>query len=156
TRSPPSSSTRPSTSRVTRRPSAPRSTTRKTPLTPWSTSAPPRRPGPRTNVRCCAVCDSTDPQTINRSVVLPEDAGAVVDRARTGDEDAWEALYRRVYPRLYAYAQRRLDADRARDAVSETMARAVARIEHYHPIPGSGGFDGWLFGICRHVVLDAQ
>jgi RNA polymerase sigma-70 factor (ECF subfamily) len=36
------------------------------------------------------------------------------------------------------------------------MARAVASIARYRPVPGSGGFDGWLFGICRHVVLDAQ
>lgn len=73
------------------------------------------------------------------------------------DEDDWEALYRRAYPRLYAYAARRLDPDRARDAVSETMTRAVARIGTYRPMPGtSAGIDGWLFGICRHVVLDAQ
>jgi RNA polymerase sigma-70 factor (ECF subfamily) len=36
------------------------------------------------------------------------------------------------------------------------MARAVANIGRYRPVPGSGGFDGWLFGICRHVILDAQ
>jgi RNA polymerase sigma-70 factor (ECF subfamily) len=89
-------------------------------------------------------------------VVLPEQAGALVDRARDGDETAWEELYRRAYPRLLAYAARRLDPDRASDAVSETMTRAVARIDRYQPIQGSGGFDAWLFGICRHVVLDAQ
>ena len=88
--------------------------------------------------------------------MLSEDAGALVDRARAGDEDAWEELYRRAYPRLHAYAQRRLDADGARDAVSETMVRAVAAIDRYQPLSGTGGFEGWLFGICRHVVLDAQ
>jgi RNA polymerase sigma-70 factor (ECF subfamily) len=85
-----------------------------------------------------------------------EDVGRLADAAREGDGDAWEALYRRAYPRLLAYAMRRLDADGARDAVSETMARAVANIGRYRQVPGSGGFDGWLFGICRHVVLDAQ
>jgi RNA polymerase sigma-70 factor (ECF subfamily) len=88
--------------------------------------------------------------------VAPEDTSALVERARAADEDAWETLYRRAYPRLLAYAMRRLDADGARDAVSETMARAVANIGRYRPVPGSGGFEGWLFGICRHVVLDAQ
>ena len=87
---------------------------------------------------------------------MPENAGALVDRARAGDESAWKALYRRIYPRLYAYALRRLDTDRARDAVSETMARAVGRIDRYQPMTGTGGFEAWLFGICRHVVLDAQ
>ncbi|MBV8385960.1 MAG: sigma-70 family RNA polymerase sigma factor [Acidimicrobiia bacterium] len=85
-----------------------------------------------------------------------EDIGDLVERARTADRDAWEALYRRAYPRLLAYAMRRLDADGARDAVSETMVRAVSGIRRYQPISGTGGFDGWLFGICRHVVLDAQ
>jgi RNA polymerase sigma-70 factor, ECF subfamily len=65
-------------------------------------------------------------------------------------------LYRRAYPRLLAYARRRLDPDGAREAVSETMARAVANIGRYRLVPGSGGFEGWLFGICRHVVLDTQ
>jgi len=88
--------------------------------------------------------------------VAPEDTSALVARARAADEDAWETLYRRAYPRLLAYAMRRLDAHGAKDAVSETMARAVANIGRYRPVPGTGGFDGWLFGICRHVVLDAQ
>jgi RNA polymerase sigma-70 factor, ECF subfamily len=85
-----------------------------------------------------------------------EETSDLVVRARAGDRDAWEALYRSAYPRLLAYAMRRLDADAARDAVSETMVRAVANIGRYRPVPGTGGFDGWLFGICRHVVLDAQ
>jgi RNA polymerase sigma-70 factor (ECF subfamily) len=85
-----------------------------------------------------------------------DETGQLADRARDGDRDAWEALYRRAYPRLLAYAMRRLDADSAREAVSETMARAVANIGRFRPVPGSGGFEGWLFGICRHVVLDAQ
>ncbi|MCU1448980.1 MAG: polymerase sigma-70 factor, partial [Acidimicrobiales bacterium] len=100
-------------------------------------------------------CDAADTGTINPRVATT-DIDALVEAARAGGGDAWEALYRRAYPRLLAYAQRRLDSDRARDAVSETMARAVANVGRYRPVPGSGGFDGWLFGICRHVVLDAQ
>ena len=85
-----------------------------------------------------------------------EETSDLVVRACAGDRDAWDALYRKAYPRLLAYATRRLDGDAARDAVSETMVRAVANIGRYRPVPGTGGFDGWLFGICRHVVLDAQ
>jgi RNA polymerase sigma-70 factor (ECF subfamily) len=88
--------------------------------------------------------------------VATDDVGALVERAQAGDGDAWEALYRRAYPRLHAYALRRLDSERARDVVSETMARAVANVGRYRPVAGTGGFDAWLFGICRHVVLDAQ
>jgi RNA polymerase sigma-70 factor (ECF subfamily) len=82
------------------------------------------------------------------------DLVSLVDRARSRDPDAWEALYRRAYPGLVAYASRRLGADRGRDAVAETMARAVAGIDRFE-WRGSG-FDGWLYGILRHVVVDAQ
>jgi RNA polymerase sigma-70 factor (ECF subfamily) len=80
---------------------------------------------------------------------------ALVAAARSGDADAWEALYRRAYPRLFAYARRRLASDdAARDAVSETMARAVRGLGRYRA--EGDGFDAWLSGIVRHVVLDAQ
>ena len=80
---------------------------------------------------------------------------ALVERARSGDAAAWEALYRRAYPRLHAYARRRLPTDdAARDAVAETMARAVRSFPSYR---GDGaGLDAWLASIVRHVVLDAQ
>lgn len=84
----------------------------------------------------------------------PADQPTLVARARDGDPAAWEALYRELYPRLLAYAGRRLDPDAARDAVSEAMARAVARIGRFAWT--GGGFDAWLFGILRHVVIDAR
>ena len=79
----------------------------------------------------------------------------LVDRARRGDQEAWACLYRAAYRRLVAFAGRRLGgADLARDAVSETMARAVGSIERYRG--DDAGFTPWLFGICRHVVADMQ
>jgi RNA polymerase sigma-70 factor (ECF subfamily) len=83
-----------------------------------------------------------------------QDQRELVDLARTGDREAWEILYRNVYPRLLAYARRRLGSASAGDAVSETMTRAVAKIESFEW--QGGGFDAWLFGILRHVVLDTQ
>lgn len=77
-----------------------------------------------------------------------------VEAARVGDPDAWEALYRRAYPRLYAYARRRLASEeQAEDAVSETMTRAMHRIAAF--TWSAAGIDGWLFGIARNVVLEA-
>lgn len=82
-------------------------------------------------------------------------AGSLVDGARRGDQEAWATLYRDAYPRLVAFAHRRLgDADLAREAVSETMARAVAAVGSY--VGEDAGFAPWLFGICRHVVADMQ
>ncbi|MGH9008765.1 MAG: RNA polymerase sigma factor [Acidimicrobiia bacterium] len=79
----------------------------------------------------------------------------LVAAARHGDRDAWEMLYRRTYPRLVAFAYRRLgDRELAAEAVSDTMLRAVAAIGTYSG--DDHGFDPWLFGICRHVVADLQ
>lgn len=78
----------------------------------------------------------------------------LVARARERDADAWDELCVRLYPRLLAYASRRIGVDAARDAVSETFARAVTDIARYEARRGC--FDGWVFGICRHVVVARQ
>jgi RNA polymerase sigma-70 factor, ECF subfamily len=70
------------------------------------------------------------------------------------DPDAWEALYRSMYTRLYAYARRRLSDDHAaNDAVSETMARALDRIDGFQPY--GAGLPGWLYGILRNVLRES-
>lgn len=74
-------------------------------------------------------------------------------RARAGDPDTWELIYRRVHPRLFAYARRRLATEeQAEEAVSETMVRAMGKIEAYVDSPAR--IDGWLFGIARNVILE--
>ena len=83
-----------------------------------------------------------------------EDLHALVVRARVMDPGAWESLYRRLYPRLLAYARRRLDHDSARDAVAECLARAVAGIDRF--AWRGAGFDAWIVGILRYVVIDEQ
>jgi len=81
-------------------------------------------------------------------------ASGLVEQARRLDPNAWEALYVAAYPRLLAFAGRRVGRSRAADVVAETMARAVAAIERFDP--AGTGFDPWLFGICRHVVADTH
>jgi len=83
---------------------------------------------------------------------MDPDEADLVAAARAGDEDAWEVLYRRAYPRLRAYLARRLGPGEGEDAVHETMTRAVAGLDRYQV--GPAGFDGWLFGIARHVSAD--
>jgi RNA polymerase sigma-70 factor (ECF subfamily) len=80
------------------------------------------------------------------------DEPALVTAAGTGDSAAWEVLYRRLYPRLWAYIARRVNASQVEDAVSETMMRAVRGIDVYRP--SSVGFGGWVFGIARRVCAD--
>jgi RNA polymerase sigma-70 factor (ECF subfamily) len=76
----------------------------------------------------------------------------VVEAARLGDPEAWRFLYRRVYSRLRAYLARQVGAEHVDEAISETMTRAVARVDSFEL--GAAGFDGWLFGIARRVAAD--
>lgn len=84
--------------------------------------------------------------------VVSSDIERLVEAARAGDPDAWEALYRRVYPRLRSYVISRVGLDEADDLVSETMTRAVGAIERFKW--QEPGFDGWVFGIARKVTAD--
>jgi RNA polymerase sigma-70 factor (ECF subfamily) len=84
--------------------------------------------------------------------VVPPGERELVEQAKQGDHSAWEQLYRRLYPRLLAYAAARVGSPAADDIVSETMSRAVAGIARYQWQPG--GLDPWVFGIARRVTAD--
>src|SRR4051794_40828997 len=85
--------------------------------------------------------------------ITVDELQSLVRRAQRGDADAWGALYRLAYPALLAYARRRLARrDEADDAVSETFARAYSRIGGF--LWEGAGFNAWLFGILRNVVLE--
>jgi RNA polymerase sigma-70 factor (ECF subfamily) len=76
-----------------------------------------------------------------------------VDRALHGDADAWEELYVRIRPRLFALCLRRLGSrEDAEDAVAETMLRAVRAANTFRW--RDAGFDAWIFRICRNVIAD--
>ncbi|MDY7099864.1 MAG: sigma-70 family RNA polymerase sigma factor [Actinomycetota bacterium] len=85
--------------------------------------------------------------------MLTDDVRELVARAGAHDPDAWEQLYRWTYPRLFAYARRRVPSDHAADdVVSETMVRALDKLPSF--TWQGAGFDAWVFGICRNVVLE--
>jgi RNA polymerase sigma-70 factor, ECF subfamily len=87
-----------------------------------------------------------------RPAIEPAEARRLVDAAAAGDDAAWEALYRALYPRLRAFFVRRVGAEQADDAIGETMMQAVASIDRFGWT--EAGFDGWVFGIARHVSVD--
>lgn len=76
----------------------------------------------------------------------------LAEGAQRRDPDAWDDLYRLVYPRLFAFARNRVgdDAD-ADDVVSETMTRALHGIDRFR-WRNSVGIEAWLFGIGRNVL----
>ena len=112
-------------------------------LVPGPTLAPMAGPGEQTG-------DGSSPVALADET---SDGASLVERARQGDADAWDVLYRANYPRLVAYARRRVAEDTAREIVAEALARAVEGIDRYDP--ERGRFEAWLFGICRVLLLQA-
>ena len=77
---------------------------------------------------------------------------ALVARAKEGDRDAFGALYREHVAAVSRLVRFRLGRE-DEDAVSEVFLRAWRGVGTYRDtgVP----FAGWLYGIARHVAIDA-
>ena len=65
----------------------------------------------------------------------------------------FEALYRRMFPRVYAYAASLLrDRSAAEEVTAQAFERAYRKRRSYRPRRGT--VDAWLFGIVRNAALD--
>src|SRR3712207_9314554 len=88
---------------------------------------------------------STHVSVATETAPPPADAGRVA-------ED-FEALYRRTFPRVYAYAASLLrDRSAAEEVTAQAFERAYRKRRSYRP--GRGTVDAWLFGIVRNAALD--
>ena len=66
---------------------------------------------------------------------------------------SFEALYRRTFPRVYAYVATLLrDRSAAEEVTAQAFERAYRKRRSYRPSRGSA--EGWLFGIARNAALD--
>src|SRR4051794_29414221 len=76
--------------------------------------------------------------------------------AVAGDRPAaepFEALYRRAFPRVYAYVASLLrDRSAAEEVTAQAFERAYRRRSTFRARRGST--DAWLFGIARNAALD--
>jgi RNA polymerase sigma-70 factor (ECF subfamily) len=81
----------------------------------------------------------------------------LIDRARSGDADAWRSLHDLVAGRLIVWlrAQPQLDPSLDHDDIaSETWCTAAARIADFDGTVDD--FAGWLFGIARHHTMNVN
>jgi len=81
-----------------------------------------------------------------------------VERARSGERAAREALFERHADRLRLYVEFRLGRALARrveveDVVQETFLRAWRDLERA-TLSGDNAFFGWIATIARHVITD--
>ena len=73
--------------------------------------------------------------------------------AEARPSEAFEALYRRAFPRVYGYVATLLgDRAAAEDVTAQAFERAFRKARAYDP--RRGGERAWLFGIARHAALD--
>jgi RNA polymerase sigma-70 factor (ECF subfamily) len=78
---------------------------------------------------------------------------ALLRRVASGDRQAMQDLYAAYAGKLLQFALARVgDRELAEDIVQETMIAAWRSAEGYR---GGSAASTWLFGICRHKVLDA-
>lgn len=79
--------------------------------------------------------------------------GELIQRAATGDQTAFEDLYKRYARSVFGLALRRLgDRGRAEDAVQETFASIWRSASSYRPERGPGA--PWLYAVARNAIID--
>lgn len=79
------------------------------------------------------------------------DDARLLERACTGDEDAFAWLFGTHQRAIYRYATRMCGADAGDDVVQETFLAVLRQPGRYNAARGSVA--SYLFGIARHVIL---
>ena len=74
-------------------------------------------------------------------------------RTRPAPSEAFEALYRSTFPRIYGYVATLLrDRAAAEEVTAQTFERAYRKRHTFRASRGSE--EAWLFGIARNAALD--
>jgi RNA polymerase sigma-70 factor, ECF subfamily len=75
------------------------------------------------------------------------------ERSASTPSEAFEALYRRAFPRVYGYVATLLrDRGAAEEVTAQAFERAYRKRLSYRASRGS--MDAWVFGIARNAALD--
>ena len=90
---------------------------------------------------------------LRRSTHMSEAALLSAPPAEAVEADTFEELYRRAFPRVYAYVASLLrDTSAAEEVTAQAFERAYRKRRTFKP--GRGSADAWLFGIARNAALD--
>ena len=80
-------------------------------------------------------------------------AAPVATPAEAPAAEAFEDLYARTFPKVYAYVASLLrDRSAAEEVTAQAFERAYRKRRSYRPARGSA--DAWVFGIARNAALD--
>jgi RNA polymerase sigma-70 factor, ECF subfamily len=91
-------------------------------------------------------------RTVYQDPPLPGEAD-LVQKAKSGDEEAFTRLYDGYVERLYRFIYFRVSDDVAtEDLVSQVFLKAWQNLERYRI--GGSPFIAWLYAIARNLVID--
>ncbi|MCU0671971.1 MAG: sigma-70 family RNA polymerase sigma factor [Myxococcota bacterium] len=95
-----------------------------------------------------------DRETTTEAERRGREAAALVAAAKAGDRRAFEELYRRYQPRIYALALHL--TGRPSDADDITQDAFLKAYNHLHEFEGRSEFFTWLYRIALHRALNIQ
>ena len=87
------------------------------------------------------------------SGAVAERISGAFERPASTPSEAFEALYRRAFPRVYGYVATLLrDRSAAEEVTAQAFERAYRKRNGFRTSRGSQ--EAWLFGIARNAALD--
>ena len=90
-----------------------------------------------------------DSSSAARALVTDEQ---LVELVRAGDREAFETLYRKFFPRIYRFVQKRM-GNRAdvEETVQEIFIAAFSSLGAYR---GEAPFGAWVYGLSRRTIAN--
>lgn len=87
------------------------------------------------------------------SEAIAERIPGTYEQAGATPSEAFEALYRRAFPRVYGYVATLLrDRAAAEEVTAQAFERAYRKRRSFRASRGTQ--EAWLFGIARNAALD--
>ncbi|OIJ19423.1 RNA polymerase sigma factor SigY [Anaerobacillus alkalidiazotrophicus] len=81
-----------------------------------------------------------------------EDDVVIIQKAMTGDDDAFAHLFQRYFSFLYKYLLKlTLDEEVSRDLAQETMLKCYTNLASFN---GDGKFSTWMVSIATRLYID--
>jgi RNA polymerase sigma-70 factor (ECF subfamily) len=87
------------------------------------------------------------------ATIEEQETYALVERARSGDREAYAMLFDRFHDEIYRFATRRIgDPVAGQDAAADTFADAFRAIQKFEQT--GAPFEAWLYTIARRRIVD--
>lgn len=90
-----------------------------------------------------------DSASAARAIVTDEQ---LVEQVKAGDREAFEALYRKFFPRIYRFVQKRMgNRSDVEETVQEIFIAAFSSLGAYR---GEAPFGAWVYGLSRRTIAN--